>query len=102
MLVYCCAGRLLSKLISRGSLIVVGNFSLVVMCIILSNCGRVQLIVVAGDSKLIVVFTGLSSCGEGISVLEVVGSFLFVSGSTYQYAVGAQDSSKRGQWFLLR
>jgi len=45
VLAYCCAGRLLSKLISRGSLIVVGNFSLVVICIILSNCGRVQLIV---------------------------------------------------------
>ena len=101
MLVY-CAGGLLSKLISRGSLIVVGNFSLVVICIILSNCGRVQLIVVAGDSKLIVVFTGLSSCGEGVSVLEVVGSSLFVSGSTYQYAAEAQDSSKRGQWILSR
>lgn len=30
----------------------------------------------AGDSKLIVAFMGLSSCGEGISVLEVVGSSL--------------------------
>ena len=79
-----------------------GNFSLVVICTLLSNCGREQLIVVAGDSKLIVVFMGLSTCGEGISVLEVVGSSLFVSGSTYQYAAGAQDSSKRGQWFLWR
>ena len=101
MLVY-CAGGLLSKLISRGSWPVVGNFSLVVICIILSNCGRVQLIVVAGDSKLIVVFMGLSSCGEGISVLEVVGSSLFISGSTYQYAAGAQDSSKRGLRILSR
>ena len=67
-----------------------------------SNCGRVQLIVVAGDSKLTVAFMGLSSCGEGISVLEVVGSSLFVSGSTYQYAAGAQNSSKRGQRFLSR
>ena len=88
-----CAGGLLSKSISRDFWLVVGNFSLVVICIILSNCGRVQLIVVAGDSKLIVVFMGLSTCGEGISVLEVVGSSLFVSGSTYQYAAGAQDSS---------
>ena len=37
----------------------------------------------AGDSKLIVVFMGLLRCGEGISVLEVVGSSLFISGSTY-------------------
>ena len=86
MLVYCCAEGLLPKSISRGSWLVVGNISLVVVCTLLYNCGRVQLIVVAGDSKLIVVFTGLSSCGEGISVLEVVGSSLFVSGSTYQYA----------------
>ena len=102
MLVYCFAGGLLSKSISRGSWLVVGNFSLVVVCTLLSNCGRVQLIVVAGDSKLIVVFTGLSSCGEGVSVLEVVGSSLFVSGSTYQYAMGAQDASKWGQQILSR
>ena len=51
----------------------------------------------AGDSKLIVMFMGFSSCGKGISVLEVVGSSLFVSESTYQYAVGAWESSKRGQ-----
>ena len=102
MLVYCCADGLLPKSISRGSWLVVGNISLVVVCTLLYNCGRVQLIVVAGDSKLIVVFTGLSSCGEGISVLEIVGSSLFVSGSTYQYAAEAQDSSKRGQWILSR
>ena len=40
----------------------------------------------AWDSKLIVVFKRLLHCGEGISVLEVVGSSLLVSGSTYQYA----------------
>ena len=40
MLVYCCAGGLLSKLISRGSWPDVGNFSLVVICTLLSNCGR--------------------------------------------------------------
>ena len=74
-----------------------GNFSLVVICTLLYNCGREQLIVVAGDSKLIVMFMGFSSCGKGISVLEVVGSSLFVSESTYQYAVGAWESSKRGQ-----
>ena len=79
-----------------------GNFSLVVICTLLYNCGREQLIVVAGDSKLIVVFKRLLHCGEGISVLEVVGSSLLVSGSTYQYAAGAQDSSKRGLQILSR
>jgi len=49
-LVWSC-GRLLSKSISRGSWLVVGNFSLVVICTLLSNCGREQLIVVAGDSS---------------------------------------------------
>ena len=101
MLVYCCAGRLLSKSISRGSWLIVVNFSLVVICTLLSNCGRVQLIVVVGDSKLIV-FMGLSSCGEGISVLEIVGSSLFVSGNTYQYTAGDHDSSKREQQILSR
>ena len=54
------------------------------------------MLVVAGDSKLVAVFMGLSSCGGGVSVLAVVGSSLFVSGGTYQFAVGAQAPLKGG------
>ena len=55
----------------------------------------------AKDSKLVVLFMGLSNCGGGISVFAIVGSSLFVSGDTYNFAVGARGSSKR-QRILLR
>ena len=73
---YCCASRLLSKSNSRGSCLVVGDFSLVVMCRLLSSCGRVQLSCCGRDSMLASLLTGLSGCGVGISVLEVVVSSL--------------------------
>ena len=51
---YCCVSGLLFKSISRGSCLVVcvcgGGFSLVVMCVLLSSCGRIQ----------------LSHCGRGL------------------------------------
>ena len=76
---YCCAGGLLSKSNSRSSCLVVGDFSLVVMCRLHSSCGRVQVSCCGRDSMLVLVFMGISSCAVGISVLEVVASFLFIS-----------------------
>ena len=75
-LVNCSAGRLLSKSNSRSSCLVVGGFSLVVMCVFHSSCGRVQLSCCGRDSMLASLFMGLSGCGVGISVLEVVVSSL--------------------------
>ena len=49
-LVYCCASRLLSKSISTGSCVVVGGFSLIVICGLLSSGDRVQ----------------ISYCGKGL------------------------------------
>lgn len=46
---------------------------------------------------LVSMFMGLSISGEGISVLAVMGSSLFVSGSAYQFAVGVRTSLKRGR-----
>jgi len=100
--VYCCASRLLFKLNSRGSCLVVGDFSLVVMCRLLSSCGRVQVSCCGRDSVLVSVFMGISSCVVGISVLEVVDSSLFISGGTYQFALGGPGSSKKRQQILLR
>ena len=51
-----------------------GDFSLVVMCRLLSSCGRVQVSCCDRDSMLVSVFMGISSCVVGISVLEVVDS----------------------------
>ena len=70
-----------------------GSFLVVVRC---------NFLIVAGDSKLVVVFKGLSSCGGGISVLVVVGSSMFVSGGTYQFAVEVWGSSKTREWILWR
>ena len=63
---------------------------------------RCNFLIVAGDSKLVVVFKGLSSCGGGISVLLVVGSSMFVSGGTYQFAVGVRGSSKTREQIVWR
>ena len=73
----------------QGLLSSCGFFSLAVMFGLLSSGGRV--LIVAMDSKLVAVFTGLSRCsgGRGLFVLVVVDSSLFVSGGTYQFAVGA-------------
>lgn len=100
--IYCCGSRLLSKLISRRSCLVVGGFSLVVTCRLLSSCGRVQFCCCVRVSMLALVFIGLLISGEGISVLAVVGSSLFVSGSTYQFAVGGACSSKKSQDILSK
>ena len=100
-LVYCCPRTLLSKLTSRGYCLVVGGFSLAVICGLLSSCGRVKHSV-AGDSKLVEVFTVLTISGGGISILALVGSSLFVSGGTYQFAMCAQVSSKKRQRILLK
>ena len=81
---------------SRGSCLVVGDLSLVVMCRLHSSCGRLQVSCCARDSKLVSVFMGISSCVVGISVLEVVASSLFISGGPYQFAVGVQAPLKRG------
>lgn len=61
-LVYCCHSTLLSKLTSRGYCLVVGGFSLAVICGLLSSCGRVKHSL-AGDSKLVEVFTVLGISG---------------------------------------
>ena len=63
---------------------------------------RGNFLIVAGGSKLVVLFKGLSSCGGGISVLPVVGSFMSVSGGTYQFAVGAWGSSKTREQIVWR
>ena len=63
---------------------------------------RCNFLIVAGDSKLVVVFKGLPSCGGGISVLAVVGSSMFVSGGTYQFAVGVWGSSKTREQIVWR
>ena len=68
----------------------------------LSSCGKVQLPYCGRDRKLVVGFKGLSSCGGGISVLVVVGSSIFVSGGTYQFAVGVQGSSKISERIVWR
>ena len=60
-----------------------------------------NILIVAKDSKLVASFMGFSSCGGGISIFAVMGSSLFVSGDTYNFAVGARGSSKR-QRILLR
>ena len=73
-----------------------GGFSLVVMCRLLSSCGRVQFCCCVRVSMLVSVLMGLSISGEGISVLAVMGSSLFVSGGAYQFAVGAQAPLKGG------
>ena len=70
-----------------------------VSSLVVAGC---YLLVVAGDSKLVAVFMGLSSCGGGVSVLAVVGSSLFVSGGTFQFAVRTRISSKRRQRILSR
>jgi len=67
--------------------------------LVLAGC---KFLLVKEDSKFIAVFTGLSSCDGGISVLEVVGSSLFVSGGTYLFAVSSGGSSKRRQLILSR
>ena len=92
---YCCASRLLSKSNSRGSCLVVGDFSLVVMCRLHSSCGRVQVSCGDRDPMLVSVFMGISSFVVGISVLEVVASSLFMSGGTYQFTVGIWVPIKR-------
>ena len=46
---------------------------------------------------LVSMFMGRSISGEGISVLAVMGSSLFVSGGAYQFAVGARTPLKRGR-----
>ena len=81
---------------SRGSCLVVGDLSLVVMCRLHSSCGRLQVSCCARDSKLVSVFMGISSCVVGISVLEVVASSLFISGGTYKFAVGVRAPLQRG------
>ena len=94
--------QLLFKSISRCSCLVVCPF-LYLECLgsflVVARC---NFIIVAGDSKLVVVFKGLSSCGGGISVLVVLGSFMFVSGGTYQFAVGARGSSKTRERIVWR
>ena len=82
--------------IPRGSCLVVGDFSLVVMCRLHSSCGRVQVSYCDRDSMLVLVFTEISSCAVGISVLEVVASSIVISGGTYKFAVGVQAPLKRG------
>ena len=84
---FCCASGLLSKSNSRGSCLVVGDFSLVVMCMLHSSFGRVKVSCGDRDSMLVSVFMGISSFVVGISVLEVVASSLFMSGGTYQVTV---------------
>ena len=93
---FCCASGLLSKSNSRGSCLVVGDFSLVVMCRLHSSCGRVQVSCGDRDSMLVSVFMGISSFVVGISVLEVVASSLFISGGTYKFAVGVRALLQRG------
>ena len=63
---------------------------------------KCNFLIVAGDSKLVVVLKGLSSCGGGISVLVVLGSFMFVSGGTYQLSMGARGSSKTRERIVWR
>lgn len=83
-LVYFGGGGLLSRSISRGSSLVLGDFSLVLLFELLSRYRVTKLsgynfLVVAGDFVLVAMFTGLSSCGGGISLLGVVDSSVFVS-----------------------
>ena len=87
--------------IPRGSCLVVGDFSLGVMCRLHSSCGRVQVSCCDRDSMLVLVFMGISSCVVGISVLEVVASSIYVRRHKSIY-YGDLGSSKKGQQILLR
>ena len=70
----------------------------VVFSLVVAEC---NFLIVAKDSKIVVLFMEVSSCSGVISIFVVMGSSLFVSGDTYNFAVGARGSSKR-QRILLR
>ena len=59
-------------------------------------------LIVAKDSKIVVLFMEVSSCSGVCSIFVVMGSSLFVSGDTYNFAVGARGSSKRRQRIFSR
>lgn len=89
-----------SKSISRGFCLVVQAFSSwdVRVPLAVAKC---NFLIGGRDRKLVVGSKGLLSCGGGISVLVVVGS-IFVSGGTYQFAVGVQGSSKISERIVWR